>query len=545
MPTPRFSRLCPALIPALIPLLSLFACSENTLVSKDGGVADVDDDSAPDIVVSPESRDFDALPVDGATTQTQEFTITNEGDAALQITDVALDDPTAPFTLSSLGNVLVEAGGTTAFTVTFQPITAEPVTATVFVESNDPDEPSVPLPLTGSGIAPQIELSPTDYNFGSPNVGCDNLVPLTIRNVGNADLVVSELRYVTASESEIGVDGNEAENGPLPWTIAAGNSLSVNMSYYPLDAYADDGYLTVASNDPNQPEAQAHQSGAGVIGDQNEDVFTQPLKGSTDILWVLDWSCSMDDDIAQVQSNFDTYIGTLAGLDADYHVAAVTQDSGCVLGDVDAVDNTQTADEQQASWDVMSAGPGGAYTEMAFTLMEAALKADNIEGGGCNEDFYREDAKLNLIGVTDEVEQSPNPWNYYVSLFQDYKADPDDVVIHAISGDPGTGCASAEPGDTLYAAVVATGGTFLSICATDWGANMTELAENAAADLTSFALTQEPVPATIEVYIDGVRTIDGWTYDGSNIIVKFDDDHIPSGGSTIEISYDVAGDCSA
>lgn len=541
MPKPRLSLLCPA----LIPVLALLACSENTLVSKDGGVGDVEDDSAPDIVVSPESRDFDALPVDGATTQTQEFTITNQGDAALQITDVALDDPTAPFTLSSLGNVLVEAGGTTAFTVTFQPITAEPVEATVFVESNDPDEPSVPLPLTGSGIAPQIELAPTDYNFGSPNVGCDNLVPLTIRNVGNADLVVSELRYVTASESEIGVDPDEAVNGPLPWTIAAGDSLSVNMSYYPLDAYADDGYLTVASNDPNQPEAQAHQSGAGVVGDQNEDVFQQPLKGSTDILWVLDWSCSMDDDIAQVQSNFDTYIGTLAGLDADYHVAAVTQDSGCILGDVDAVDNTQTTDEQQAIWDTMSAGPGGAYTEMAFTLMEAALKADNIGSGDCNEGFYREDAKLNLIGVTDEVEQSANPWNYYVTLFQDYKADPDDVVIHAISGDPGTGCSSAEPGDTLYAAVVATGGTFLSICATDWGANMTELAENAAADLTSFALTQEPVPATIEVYIDGVRTTDGWTYDAGNIIVKFDDDHIPSGGSTIEISYDVVGDCTA
>ncbi len=526
-------------------LLALVACSENTLVTKDGTIDDVNDDAAPDIVVTPESHDFSALSVDGVTTETKEFSVTNEGDASLQITDVELDDANAPFTISAIGSVLVEPGGTTAFSVTFQPVTAEAVSATVYVNSNDPDEPSVPVALTGSGIAPQIELDPVNYDFGTPNIGCTNQVPLIIRNIGNSDLVVSELNYVTAASTEISVDANEAVNGALPWTIPAGTELSVSMDYSPLDEYADDGYLTVVSNDPNQPEAQAHQSGQGVIAGENEDVFEQPLRGETDILWVLDWSCSMDDDIAQVQSNFDVYIGTLAGLDADYHVAAVTQDNGCILGDIDAIDNTLTADEQQADWDAMSAGPGGAYTEMAFTLMEAALSSTNIGHGGCNEEFYREDAKLNMVGVTDEVEQSANTWDYYVALFQAYKADPDDVVFHAIAGDYPSGCASAEPGNNLYQAVVATGGTFLSICATDWGSNMTELAESAAADLTSFALTQEPVPDTIEVYIDGVRTTAGWTFDATDTLVVFDDDHVPGGGTTIEISYIVAGDCSS
>ena len=173
------------------------------------------------------------------------------------------------------------------------------------------------------------------------------------------------------------------------------------------------------------------------------------------------------------------------------------------------------------------------------------MSSTNIGHGGCNEDFYRDDAKLNMIGVTDEVEQSANTWDYYVALFQAYKADPDDVMFHAIAGDYPSGCGSAEPGNNLYQAVVATGGTFLSICATDWGSNMTELAESAAADLTSFALTQEPVPDTIEVYIDGVRTTAGWTFDATDTLVVFDDDHVPGGGTTIEISYIVAGDCSS
>ncbi len=532
----------------LVPgLLALAACSENSLVTKDGTIDDVDDSSAPDIVVSPESHDFDALSVDGVTTQTQEFTITNEGDASLQLTSVELDDPNAPFSLSALGTVLVEPGGSTAFSVTFQPITAEEVSATVFVQSNDPDEPNVPVALTGSGIAPQIELDPSDYDFGNPDIGCDSQVPMQIRNIGNADLIVTELRYVTAAESEISVDPNVSVNGPLPWTIPPGtdSSVTVLMNYNPLDDYADNGYLTVVSNDPNQPEAQAHQAGLGVIAGVNEDIFEQPLRGSTDILWALDWSCSMSDDIAQVATNFDIYVGTLAGLDADYHVAAVTQDDGCILGDLDYIDGSLTSDEQQTAWDIMSAGPEGAYTEMAFTLMEAALSSDNIGSGGCNEDFYREEAKLNLVGLTDEVEQSANPWSYYVALFQGYKADPNDVMFHAIAGDYPSGCGTAEPGENLYQAVVATGGTFLSICATDWGSNMTELAESSAADLSSFALTQAPVPETIEVYIDGVRTTAGWTYDSGDTVVRFDDDHIPGGGTTINISYMVAGDCSS
>ena len=122
----------------LVPgLLALAACSDNSLVVKDGNIKDVDDSLVPDIAVSPESHTFCALPVDGVSTETQEFVVTNNGDAALQITSIELDDSNAPFTLSAIGNVLLEAGGTTAFTVTFQPITAEAVSATVYIGSNE------------------------------------------------------------------------------------------------------------------------------------------------------------------------------------------------------------------------------------------------------------------------------------------------------------------------------------------------------------------------------------------------------------------------
>jgi hypothetical protein len=90
---------------------------------------------------------------------------------------------------------------------------------------------------------------------------------------------------------------------------------------------------------------------------------------------------------------------------------------------------------------------------------------------------------------------------------------------------------------------VATGGLFLSICATDWGAHLEALAAGSAADLSSFALTEYPVPETLVVKVDGITTTVGWNYNASTNAVDFASDYVPEGGSTIEISYALYGDC--
>ena len=96
----------------------------------------------------------------------------------------------------------------------------------------------------------------------------------------------------------------------------------------------------------------------------------------------------------------------------------------------------------------------------------------------------------------------------------------------------------------MYEATVATGGLFLSICAQDWGTYLEELAEGSAADLSSFGLTQPPVPETIIVKVNGITTSVGWTYNDSTNSVDFDPDNIPVGGDTIDVNYAVLGNCS-
>ena len=275
----------------------------------------------------------------------------------------------------------------------------------------------------------------------------------------------------------------------------------------------------------------------------------------------------MYDDIQLMNNNFDTFVDTLTNMNSDYHVAAVVHDSGHIYGNLSSsthsndpkfIDNTFSANDAKDTIAEMidcysssncAVNIGyGSNTERAFMLMEAFLaESVDVTGApdpsGANYGVIRQSAKLNLVGVSDEPEQSTNQYAYYVSLFQGLKTNPDDVVIHAIGGDYPSGCGGNDAYTGMYEASVATGGLFLSICATDWASQLEALAEGSAQDLTSFALTQQPVPSTIEVRVDGQSSTLGWSYNPTDNAIDFDTDYIPEGGSIVEVDYAVYGDC--
>lgn len=524
-------------------LFLMTGCTEYNVVEGKDVIGDDAGSGEPDIEVTPVEVMFGPVQVDDTVAHVETVTVSNVGDGALEIYSLALENTEAPFQLSAIGSVLVPPGQSTTFTVTYDPLTSQPDETNALIQSNDPDEEFSLVYLAGTGVAPVIEVTPESYDYGVNFIGCDTQLPIEIKNVGNADLVVSDLDYITAS-NDISLDSNIANNGELPWTIPPNGALTVYVTYGPLDDNTDEGYLQITSNDPLRSTVQALQTGKGELYGTNLDSFEQPLEGMTDIIFTVDWSCSMSDDIANVQANFSVFVNTLAGMEADYHVAVVTDDDGCINGSQPYIDATMDAADQLTLFDTMVNNYAyGAYTEMGFTLLEAATTSRNLGPGGCNEDMIRDDAKLAMVGVTDEVEQSANPWSYYVSLFQSMKNNPDDLVIHAIAGDYPSGCGGNQPGTGWYEASVATGGLFLSICATDFGSHLEALAEGSAADLSSFELTEWPVPETIVVRLDGVTTTTGWTYMDATREVKFEESAIPEGGTTIEIEYAVAGGC--
>ncbi len=523
------------------------ACNEYELADQNENFEDIRDDAVADILVDPTSIVFDTVAVADGGTITEVVTITNEGQADLTLTEIYLDDAEVPYDIGAVTSVLVPPDNSTEFTVTFAPETDGTFDALILIDSNDPDEPTVEVDLSGIGEAPVIELSPLEYNFGDLYIGCELGQEITVSNVGNALLLVEDVEFSVASDDVI-LDLDEGVNGSLDdgWEIPAGTSLSMWVDYAPLDEVQDIAYLKVHSNDPLSPTVLATQEGQGVLYGQNTDSFEQPINGPVDILFALDKSGSMSDDLANVQSNFETFIDTLRGLDSDYHVAAVTADSGCFsdAGGYNYVDNTMTADLQQDTFDdFVNNGGTGTYTEAPFQLLTNALSSTNTASGGCNDGFYRDAANLATLNVSDEPEQSPNSYSYYVKLFQAMKSDSDMVVMHAIAGDVPSGCGGNAAGTGHYEATVATGGLFLSICATDFGDHLESIAEGSVSENRVFELTLEPVPETIDVRIDGVSTSAGWVYQETGNYVEFDDDHVPEPGTSIDVEYALKADC--
>ena len=523
---------------SLLFLLAFPACNEYDILPSDKYQDGVDGEGEPDIEVDPEEIHFGSIPVGTGQAIVETVTVSNEGDEPLQIASIALEDPTAPYSISAVTSVLIPPEGTATFTVTFTPVTALAASTKVLITSNDPDEAVVKVALSGDGVAPVIELNPVAYDFGTMYIGCEEASPLQISNVGNADLVVSELEYVTAS-NDLLVDPNEAVNGALPWTLAPGDMKEVYVDYTPLDDYADQGFLTVHSNDPFQPEAQAHQTGGGELSGSNLDIFEQPTIGSSDILFIIDNSCSMADEQANLANNFSAFAAGLTLLELDFQIAVITTDNPQFRGDIITNDTSDIEAEFIAQSAAGTSGSGNEMpTEMAYQATQSGADA------GPGSDFLRDDSILSMIFVSDEPDSSPMSWADYLAHFESLKTDSDDVVAHAISGDYPTGCGGASFTNNVYELTVATGGLFLSVCATDWSSHLESLVEASAPDLSSFELTAWPVPETIVVAIDGVTVTSGWSYNGADNTVDFEETSVPEGGATIEIEYALFGDCS-
>lgn len=513
----------------------------------------------PCIRVEPKRIEFPSVSVSAEAPVPEEVQVTvsnvcdcDVGDTALELRGVEVSGNTSRglFSVANLDEVILGEGEEATFTASFAPRTAGDFTGRIVVTSNDPDAPESIIRLGGTGLASQLVLSPDGFDYGRPYIGCEQEQVLTIINAGNVDLLVDDVQLLKRSP-EYELDLREADNGELPFTLAPydapqyGPTAEVQVSYLPLDTLSDGAVLMLSSNDPFSPKATASFDGIGTKYLDQTDVFEQPFRTATDVLVVHDPSRSMADYNLAFTGRFGSLFGTLQSLDADFHVAAVSDDVGCVVGPYGHVDGSfspAAAVDAYAAMVHTGAEPGN-NARRGFLMAEAALSPRNLGLRGCNEAFYRDEAVLSMVYLSDRPDQSVRAWSYYVEQFQNLKADPGDVVVSAMAGDLPDGCEEAEPGAGYYEATTATGGRFLSICTTDWNKALEDLAVVSSPIKPSFELTVRPVPQTVRVRVDGVSVLTGWAYDLAANAVVFDEGSVPVGGSQIEVRYERQPEC--
>ncbi len=170
--------------------------------------------ASPNIGVEPKNLAFPELPVGGAAVLP--LVVTNTGRAVLTVDSITSDSPAFD---PQPAAVVLPVYGTATIQVTFRPIAAGSVSATLLVHSDDPDSPEIPVLVTGTGRdAPAIAVVP-DALEAALLAGQDATETLTISNSGLGDLHFSVASAIT---SRIVSPARPVPGGTLPTAIVDG-----------------------------------------------------------------------------------------------------------------------------------------------------------------------------------------------------------------------------------------------------------------------------------------------------------------------------------
>jgi uncharacterized repeat protein (TIGR01451 family) len=151
----------------------------------------------PEITVHPSSLSFGSQDVDAGPTLSQTVTITNDGSADLQISAVTPTGDTGEFNLADSGEGTLTPGSTRTIEVSFDPTSAGAKSATLTIQSDDSDEPTMNVDLSGTGTEvsqPGYDSNPAPdsaIDVGTDNVGSTVTATLTISETGEATLMVT------------------------------------------------------------------------------------------------------------------------------------------------------------------------------------------------------------------------------------------------------------------------------------------------------------------------------------------------------------------
>ena len=485
----------------------------------------------PEILVYPELIDFGHLE-SGFESDTANFTIINTGDEDLYILPPVLVSGNDRFDfLSPEDELIIQGGEIVEFEVSYTPETFETNGAFIEIKSNDEDEPVTNVNLIGYGDAPVMTVEPLEFDYGDISIGCDNEERITIRNNGNMDLIIDSISQMVTQPVDILMEMGSLPDPP--WTLIPGQEIDFLVSYIPLDVGYDESQITITGNDPILPEIEVTQFGDGDVEQWFSQQWMQEEIPVLDILWVVDNSGSMRSHQTNLSANIGSFMGAFIASGADYNMAVITTDSWSFSSIV----TPYSADPEGEIASLVVTGIMGSAHEKGIEMAVDSLSNSSAAGPGGA--FFRADAKLVVIFVSDEPDHSLPDWSSYLTFFDSLKP-AGDFLPYGVIGDYPAGCGTAQFGAGYWDLIDHYGGSWYSICASDWGVQLQDLAGEVTGRRTFRLDEPDPIKETIEVHVNGQLTSD-WEYDESTNSVIFAEGHVPEEGQTIDIDYAVWG----
>lgn len=464
----------------------------------------------------------------------REATITfrNEGTEACVVQSVGLREPADPFfaAVPEIELESIEPGGALPVRVRFAPTEDRDAKAALVIRTNDPLVPRRTVNLVGTGLTyADIFVQPESIDLGALRPMCNRGArDVTLFNAGDASVEVVGVDLVPpVPEATVA--------GPVPVRLEGGDSSSWTVSWRPSTPGSISTDVVLSFSELPFP-LRVPVTGLASFDARSTDLFEQRDLAQVDVLFVIDDSCSMQDDQQDLAANADTFIRQADLQEVRYRIGVTTTsewpDQGRLVGPVidrDRLSRDEVIDEFRRQARVGIGGSG--IEEGMASAVEALDKAKR--GSAPNRDLLRPDASVALIVVTDEDDSSPASM---VTYYRELRfLVPNELVTAVVSGGP-DGCGTAIPTPRYQRLLDLTGGQHISIC-DDWGENLEELGQAAFAPRDRFTLRAVPEPTlAIVVRVDGELVPPSeWTLPPGSDTLVFDDPPPPK--SRIEVSY--------
>ncbi len=527
-----------------------------------------------DLEISPGALWFGTVKV--YHTKSMGLVLNNHGEAPCEVSDVRLESipfvdhdftitsvPVTPFTIAPRG----EAGSQQEIELTMAPDEEYMFArmAILHIDANDDDFGNhactdgngLPIPneacITVSGFAKysDLEVVPEELDFGLVTLGCNSPERcVTLYNLGSQQMSLTEVSMQDAADANFSI-----RSAPmLPFDLVAGGSVKVCLRYTPQDLGAHRNALYLKVDDE---ELTIPVFGRGTDSSAQTDVFHQLDNVKADVLFVVDCSGSMGDNQQNLADNFSSFINQAVTMDVDFHIGVVSTEvedqpgwtgtpprevkPGYLVqaGSRPKIITSTTPDLNDAFTDNVRLGDDCSAHEAGLEGAWMALSQPLVDDPNANAGFLREDAKLYIIAVSDEPDQSNGSVDFYVDFFSSLKGyrNTEMMSVSAI-------CTSCDS-DRYWDVTVRTGGICEPIDSVDWAQSLANMGIDAFSAIREFPLSRPADPNSIAVSVDGSPVnrasseggADGWTHYADTNTLFFGDNVVPDRGQRIEVTY--------
>lgn len=207
----------------------------------------------PDINVTPSTLSFGNKKINSDTTISLQ--VSNLGQSQLNITNIVSSN--AAFTFTGGTTYSITSGSSVNIPVKFRPTQPVVYNATLTFTSNDPDEGTLAVNMSGTGLNrfPEISVNNPSYNFGDVKIAFDSSFTFKIYNTGDTTLVVSSIASTNSAFTF---------SGATSYSIQKNDSVSLSVKFKPAVTGAINGNLVILSNDEDEDTLTVALTGTGI-----------------------------------------------------------------------------------------------------------------------------------------------------------------------------------------------------------------------------------------------------------------------------------------